>query len=117
MWKRHAIGIATCLALLGQQGIARAQLHDPGSANHAMQGCRELVNQSNRDARLQTECASTVRTMIYVATSRGICPPSGATVGQAVKVIVAYIDARPERLHEQFEPFALEALQQAWPCR
>jgi len=117
MRTRHAIGMVAALALLTQQGIASAQLNDPGSANHAMQGCRELVNQSNRDALLQTECASAVRTMIYVATSRGICPPSGATVGQAVRVIVAYIDAHPERLHEQFEPLALEALQQAWPCR
>jgi len=55
--------------------------------------------------------------MIYVAASRGICPPGGATVGNAVRVIVVYIDQRPERMDEQFEALALEALQQSWPCR
>jgi Rap1a immunity proteins len=114
----HAIGIAAALALLAQQGsaLAQSQLHG-GSANNAMQGCRELVNQSNRHTQLQRECASTVRTMIYVAASRGICPPDGATVGHAVRVIVAYIDQRLERMDEQFEALAIEALQQAWPCR
>jgi Rap1a immunity proteins len=82
-----------------------------------MLGCRELVTQSNRNTELQRECASTVRTMIYVAASRGICPPAGATVAQAVRVIVAYIDQQPERMQEQFEPLALEALQKTWPCR
>jgi Rap1a immunity proteins len=38
-------------------------------------------------------------------------------MGQAVKAVVAYIDQHPERLHERFEVLALEAMQQAWPCR
>ena len=117
MRKEYASAIAAALTLLGQQGSALAQSPlDAGSAYNDMQGCRELVSQSNRHTELQRECASTVRTMLYVAASRGIWPSSGATVGQAVKVIVAYIDVRPERLHEQFEPLAIEALQQAWPC-
>jgi hypothetical protein len=116
MGKGHAI--ATALALLGEQGTALAQSPlDAGSANNAMQGCRELVSQSNRHTELQRECASTVRTMMYVAASRGICPPDGTTVGQAVRVIVTYIDHHPERMREPFEALALEALQQAWPCR
>jgi len=36
--------------------------------------------------------------------------PDGATLSQAVKVVVAYIDARPERMHERFDNLALEAL-------
>jgi hypothetical protein len=113
--KRHAL--AAILALLCD-GSAMAQLPlDAGSADHAILGCREIVNQSNRYSELQRECASTVRTMIYVAASRGICPPGEPSVAKAVSVIVAYIDHRPERMHEQFEPLALEALQQRWPCR
>jgi hypothetical protein len=118
MRKRHAIGIAAALALLTHERTASAQSPlDAGSANNAMQGCRELVSQSNRRMLLQRECASTVRTMMYVAASRGICPPDGAAVGDAVRLIVAYIDQRSERMHEQFEALALEALQRAWPCR
>jgi hypothetical protein len=43
--------------------------------------------------------------------------PNGVTIGQEVKVVVAYIDARPARLHEPFEQLALQALLTAWPCK
>jgi len=39
------------------------------------------------------------------------------TVGQEVRVVVAYIDARPARMHEPFIALALESLQKAWPCK
>ena len=39
------------------------------------------------------------------------------TLGQMVRVIVAYIDARPARVHEDFRLLALEALVDAWPCK
>src|SRR5258708_9926592 len=31
--------------------------------------------------------------------------------------IIAYIEARPTRMHESFNDLALEALRTAWPCR
>jgi hypothetical protein len=36
---------------------------------------------------------------------------------QLVRVVVAYIDQRPARLHESFLNLALEALTDAWPCQ
>jgi hypothetical protein len=45
------------------------------------------------------------------------CPPKGSTGGQAVRVVIKYIDSRPERLHEDFLDLAAEALRTAWPCR
>jgi hypothetical protein len=33
-----------------------------------------------------------------------------------VRVVVAYIEARPARVHEDFRNLALEALREAWPC-
>lgn len=48
----------------------------------------------------------------------GVCIPAGeVTVNQQVRVVVAYIDARPNRLHEDFRILALEALKDAWPCK
>jgi hypothetical protein len=44
------------------------------------------------------------------------CAPTGATVGQAQRVIVRYIDVMPERARQDFFGLALEALQHAWPC-
>jgi hypothetical protein len=47
----------------------------------------------------------------------GICPHTGSNIAQATRVVVLYIDQQPARMHETFEFLALEALQQAWPCR
>jgi hypothetical protein len=83
-----------------------------------MPGCREFINpKSNADYR-QGICGGIVRAMFFFARTRlEVCTPDGANLGQAVRVVVAYIDQRPERLHERFEALALEALQKAWPCR
>ena len=39
------------------------------------------------------------------------------TTNQAIAVVVKYIEARPERMHEDFRALALEALTAAWPCK
>jgi hypothetical protein len=43
--------------------------------------------------------------------------PDSVTQGQIVGVVVLYMEARPQRLHEPFRSLALEALFDAWPCR
>src|SRR5215470_13597108 len=114
--KRHAIGIATAVGVLSQQGVASAQ-SQKSSANYMTPRCREFVYSTNRDLFLQGVCAGSVETLIFfLDRSRfGICVPKEVTVGQAVRV--AYIDQRPERMHESFRQLAIEALPQAWPCR
>jgi Rap1a immunity proteins len=39
------------------------------------------------------------------------------TNNQAVAVVIKYIEARPEMMHEQFGDLAFEALTAAWPCK
>ena len=46
----------------------------------------------------------------------GICKPANVTNFQMVRVVVKYIDDRPERQHENFKVLAIEALGAAWPC-
>jgi hypothetical protein len=43
--------------------------------------------------------------------------PDGVTNRQGVAVVVKYIEARPERMHERFSVLAIEALTAAWPCK
>jgi hypothetical protein len=43
--------------------------------------------------------------------------PDGVIVGQAIQVVVTYIEARPKRMHEDFRALALEALFDAWACK
>jgi hypothetical protein len=43
--------------------------------------------------------------------------PDKVTINQASRVVIAYIEARPARMHEPFNELALEALRDAWPCK
>jgi hypothetical protein len=114
MMKRHAIGIAAALALLGQHSAAFSQT----SADAVMPGCRDLLrNGGDQDQPLMGVCIGIIRTMLHFSSALGSCAPAAASVGQTVREVVLYIDQRPERMHERFETLALEAQQQAWPCR
>ena len=42
--------------------------------------------------------------------------PAGTTSQQATSIVVQYIDGQPARIHEDFNPFAVEALRAHWPC-
>ena len=42
------------------------------------------------------------------------CAPPDVTLGQEVRVVVQYITARPERMHEPFVILADEAIRTAW---
>jgi len=115
-----AIGIAAALLLIGQQSDALAQSQEnvSSSANWVMPGCREFVNSTANEPLRQGVCIGLVRAMFfYGSTHFGVCPPTGSNVGQAVRVVVLYVDQRPARMHEVFEKFGLEALKQAWPCK
>ena len=45
-----------------------------------------------------------------------MCAGRGDT-GAGVRVVIKYIEARPERMQEPFGTLALEALEEAWPCK
>src|SRR5262249_34545699 len=100
MWKRHAIGIAAAL-LLGQ-GTASAQ--PEASANFTMPGCRALVAHTVGTgdlAMLQGYCTGVIASIYWLGRDHlGICPPRESNIEQAVRVVVAYIDQRPARMHE-----------------
>jgi hypothetical protein len=98
-------------------GAATAQ--DPFSANWMFPGCKEDISGGTREAYKQGLCSGIVGAMIFVLPAvRGGCAkiPPGVTIQQGVRVVVAYIEARPNRMHEDFKVLALEALRAAWPC-
>ena len=39
------------------------------------------------------------------------------TFARKARVAVTHIEARPERMHEDFRALAVEAMQKAWPCK
>src|SRR5262245_66023343 len=89
------------------------------SANKFLPGCKAYlgtaqVTPKSIEAFLQGRCFGLVEGLQYTG---AFCVPSGVTNNQAVTVVVKYIEARPERMHESFGMLALEALTAAWPCK
>jgi Ssp1 endopeptidase immunity protein Rap1a len=120
----------TCIAMLSATRHAQDK-PDLLIANNVTKGCRAQIAQTNPDTEanwfLRGICIGMVTALSRTAFSleplgvgaMGICmPSSGAvTADQQMRIIVAYIDARPNRLHEDFNKLAWEALIDAWPCK
>ena len=101
-----------------------AQVQIP-SANHILPDCKKVIDRPRKpapeDAFHQGICIGIVFAVhelnpllpVYMR----FCMPADASLGQSIQVIVGYVDAQPERHHEQFITLALEGLQMEWPCK
>ena len=105
--------IALVAAMLLNCGESFAE--DLESGNYIMPGCRSFTAQTPStaaaDAFARGQCLGIVDTI--AALTADVCHPPGVTSGQAVSVVVKYIDDRPARMHENFRVLALRT---AWPC-
>lgn len=87
------------------------------SANHKLAGCRAAAEGTIRNSTGFDVGWCMGAVLALVATDTSTCAPYTSTQAQAVRVVVAHIDQRPARMHENFLQLALEALRLAWPCR
>ena len=66
-------------------------------------------------------CAGTLNGLSYLTRylppHLSSCVPEGVTTGQQIRVVLAYVGRRPQRMHEQFQDLAIEAFHEAWPCK
>jgi len=92
------------------------------SANGFMPGCRYLIERggtaTGREIQLVYDggrCNGFVTAIAF--TDLGVCLPPSGTIDQFLRVVVRYIDARPQRMHESFAVLVQEALKAAWPCK
>lgn len=98
---------------------------DIDSANYTLPHCKALVGgspaQTIADAYGQGVCIGTVSTvgimMALRRTDKCANIPGGATNTEIVQVVVQFIEARPNRMHEPFWMLAVDALTDAWPCK
>ena len=117
--------IIVCGAVMALS-IATANAEQDWSANAMLPGCKTLISEEFRrgGGRLSAvefyeagQCAG----MLYVVGNtldpgQCIVIPDGAhTVNQLARVIVRYIEARPQEMHRSFLALAWEALHEAWP--
>ena len=90
------------------------------SAAKNMPACKE---QQTASKWLQGTCVGQMEMIYLLAFSNNLgpnakfCPPDGATIDQTTKVVIKYIDERPEQLHQPFVLLAIDALRKAWPCK
>jgi hypothetical protein len=96
-----------------------ASTQDTITANQMLPGCKGLLDNSMTSGvsvYQQGRCGGYVASLVYGG-GQEFCSPKGVSIGEAVAVVIKYMEARPERMHEPFGNLAAEALQAAWPCR
>lgn len=92
-----------------------AAANDTASATWTMHGCRAEIGDHRQDLYRAGVCSGRVSGAVFYA--ENVCIPRAVTLGQVVRVVVRWIDARPGRQHENILLLADEAIRAAWPCR
>jgi Rap1a immunity proteins len=109
------------LALIGTHP-AMSQSKDMDSGNAYLPHCRAASDDNyTKDALFEGRCLGIVSAMIGVssilAPQYRYCVPDGANTGQALKVVIRYLDANPSQLHLDFRYLVHRAFKAAWPCK
>ena len=94
------------------------------SADYIMPGCRDAaslitfsnIGESEEEVARLNFCKGIVVGLSFMGQPYGICVPADTTSQQVTSIVVQYIDGQPARIHEDFNPFAVEALRANWPC-
>jgi hypothetical protein len=81
-------------------------------------GCRALVeNDPNGDPMQMGACAGAVRAAADIGrTLRRACPQVTDVVVEGARVVILFVDEKPERKSEEFGPLAMTAMGYKWPC-
>jgi Rap1a immunity proteins len=121
--------------------VTAAQAEDK-SANYMLPHCQNFIDHKSGDLFGQGLCAGLVEgvtaTVSIVALyafprppfispdrpppdrlPRTLCidVPNGVTIEQLVRVVVAYVEARPDLMHQEFRLLSIDAVRAAWPCK
>jgi len=117
-----AVAIAFCVAIVSATG---QQVDADTSANAAFLGCKAFAEGRITNATLANQagfCAGVVHGLSSVAEyltppEWQSCAPPTSDARQLARVVISYIEARPQRMHEDFRRLTLEAFHNAWPCK
>jgi hypothetical protein len=126
----HGMKTAPALSLgvlLGTLTCAAAQTTDFASGTFYLPLCKTYLQSSdasrgrNPSDWTSAMCVEVVSTVMFLGPSLNepytLCIPRGANPEQGVRVVVTYLEARPQRLRENFRALVREALASAWGCR
>jgi hypothetical protein len=119
--------IAMGLALIGSHP-ALGQSKDRDSGNYYLPHCRAMMDSANAVAVPDIEailasgqCAGIVAGMMtagkFLTADYRYCVPDTVNLGQALKVVIRYLDTNPNQLHYDFRYLVLATLKGAFPCK
>jgi hypothetical protein len=111
--------IISLVVFAGTMGSAAAQPADSVVTTVSLlMGCRALVeNDPTGDMMQIGACAGAVRATLDISRAVGkVCPPADGGVLESARVVIMFVDEKPERRSEHFGPLAMTALGYRWPC-
>jgi len=118
-----ALGIAMGL-VVGTSALAQ---EDKDSASYMLRYCRAAAKNEAltrpADAAMAGMCVGIIDGISLMMSDfppeekeKSSCPSRKVKLEQIVRVVITYIEARPERINENFRALVIEAIHDAWPC-
>ncbi len=113
-----------CMAMLVPLNSSAQTDGVPPSGKKALGPCmRWSANNPSPDPMemwAQGECAGMVAGIYFygqlLPPDRRFCAPQGANQGQALRIVVKYLNDNPAITARDFRDLTAEALHKAWPC-
>ena len=114
---RYTVAAAVFLSASAASAVEDATL----SADQVLPACAAFIaDRAPReiDGVFQAgRCIGLMQGLGYASRLLGVCPPDDVTSALRARVVVTYVVAHPERMHEDFRVLAVEAMQKTWPCK
>jgi Rap1a immunity proteins len=94
------------------------------TGNALLDGCKDQLSGNPSTATMIVYkggiCTGAVKILLDLGDSldqsHRSCAPNNATMGQAMRVVIKYIEVHPENMNRSFTFLITEAMRQAWPC-
>jgi hypothetical protein len=114
---RYTVAAAVFLSASAASAVEDATL----SADQVLPACAAFIaDRAPReiDGVFQAgRCIGLMQGLGFASRLLGVCPPDDVTPALRARVAVTYVEAHPERMHEDFRVLAVEAMQKTWPCK
>src|SRR5262245_13600595 len=112
-WRTTAITIIACLQFACGTLQAAERTY---TANDLLQDCKNSLLERVALTRpfYSGLCMGLVSGVHYIDAKS--CAPEDTTPSQLIRVVLAYIEVRPQRMNDEFMPLVVEALRSTWPC-
>jgi hypothetical protein len=108
-WATCCLAAVLCFAA---PASASDQVDD--EARTVTAGCHEALKQAGRQTFETGMCLGILKGLHYL--SKDVCIPASTSLRQIGEVVARYFDSHPEKIRDDFQETALDAMRSAWPC-